>query len=192
MVRGRAEDVSVEVRHAELGDAGRLADIWIASWQTAYRGVLHDSVLDEMSRAKRMATWMTRLLELDSGRRSDCRFFVAELPGDAVPDGHDDVVGLCETAPSPGNERRYGEIFTLYVDPPAWGRGAGRALLTQAAEDFRSRGFLAAVLWVLEENIAARQFYERCGLYPDGKRRRERLKGRPTSLRYMLALSETT
>jgi ribosomal protein S18 acetylase RimI-like enzyme len=47
----------------------------------------------------------------------------------------------------------------LYVDPDAQNRGVGSALLDQA-KALRPDGF---VLWVFQENIGARRFYERHG-----------------------------
>lgn len=52
------------------------------------------------------------------------------------------------------------DLHALYVLPDAAGRGVGSRLLTEAAG--------ATSLWVLEDNHAARDFYERRGWAPDG------------------------
>lgn len=162
------------MRQARLEDAGALAEIWIASWNAAYRGMLDDAILDAMTRARRMAQWLAHLLYLDPGTG---RVFVAETRvGDTQR-----VVGLCETAPAAAG---IGEIFTLYVAPDCWGRGLGAALLEHACDDFAARGFERVVLWVLQDNARARGFYERKGFRFDGGRRIEDIKGRPVSLRY--------
>jgi ribosomal protein S18 acetylase RimI-like enzyme len=49
----------------------------------------------------------------------------------------------------------------IYVHPDAQGRGAGSALLQQA-KTRRPGGF---TLWVFQQNVEARRFYERHGLH---------------------------
>jgi ribosomal protein S18 acetylase RimI-like enzyme len=53
-----------------------------------------------------------------------------------------------------------GTLTQLYVHPDAQGRGAGSALLDQAKAQ-RPGGF---DLWVFQQNVGARRFYERHGL----------------------------
>jgi GNAT superfamily N-acetyltransferase len=54
-------------------------------------------------------------------------------------------------------------LRTLYVLPSHQSRGTGSALHDLALERLRDRGYERAKLWTLEENWAARQFYERRG-----------------------------
>jgi GNAT superfamily N-acetyltransferase len=54
-------------------------------------------------------------------------------------------------------------LQTLYVVTAAQSSGVGSALHDFALERLRERGFARAKLWVLEENRAARKFYERRG-----------------------------
>ncbi|MFN2594225.1 MAG: GNAT family N-acetyltransferase [Actinomycetota bacterium] len=63
------------------------------------------------------------------------------------------------------------ELVTIYLDPSVWGQGIGHALMDVALNDLRERGFASAVLWVLEENKRARQFYEAGGWREDGNRK---------------------
>jgi GNAT superfamily N-acetyltransferase len=56
-----------------------------------------------------------------------------------------------------------GELYAIYVDPPAQGAGVGTALLARAVEELRGRGLRAATLWTFEANGLARRFYERHG-----------------------------
>ena len=57
----------------------------------------------------------------------------------------------------------------LYVSPCAQGRGMGSALLAWAEDAARVAGALELVLWVLEANTDARDFYLARGLKPDGR-----------------------
>jgi GNAT superfamily N-acetyltransferase len=54
-------------------------------------------------------------------------------------------------------------LRTLYVVPSHQGTGLGSALHDFALERLRARGCSTARLWTLEENWAARRFYERRG-----------------------------
>jgi ribosomal protein S18 acetylase RimI-like enzyme len=46
--------------------------------------------------------------------------------------------------------------------------GIGRALLHHALQVRHGRGYKQAMLWVLESNARAREFYEAAGWTPDG------------------------
>ena len=67
-----------------------------------------------------------------------------------------------------------GEIPALYVEPSAWGHGAGAALLEASAEDMRAAACTEGILWMLEGNERAAGFYERQGWRRDGGRRASR------------------
>ena len=56
-----------------------------------------------------------------------------------------------------------GELWALYVDPPAQGAGVGTLLLDHAESSMREAGTSEAVLWVYAENEPGRAFYEHRG-----------------------------
>ncbi len=82
--------------------------------------------------------------------------YVAERPGAGI-------VGFahCGGARSP-IEGLEAEIYALYVLQPQQRRGAGRALLGEAARHFVRHGLFGFYLWVLKAN-RARLFYETLG-----------------------------
>jgi ribosomal protein S18 acetylase RimI-like enzyme len=64
----------------------------------------------------------------------------------------------------PGREEgRVGELQALYVEPSAWDRGLGRALIAEVERRLREAGCREAVLRVFEDNPRARRFYEAGG-----------------------------
>lgn len=63
---------------------------------------------------------------------------------------------------------RVGEVYALYVAPDLIGTGIGRGLLTEAHAAMTGRGFETSALWVLQDNLRARRFYERAGYRADG------------------------
>jgi GNAT superfamily N-acetyltransferase len=64
-----------------------------------------------------------------------------------------------------------GFLRTLYVLPSQQGTGIGSALHDHALDRLRAHGVGEAKLWTLEENHAARRFYERRGWQLNGETR---------------------
>ena len=54
-------------------------------------------------------------------------------------------------------------MYAIYVHPSQWGEGHGTELLSAAERALSGMGFERALLWVLEQNHQAREFYERRG-----------------------------
>ena len=150
------------IRWASVGDARAIAVVHIASWLAAYRGLMPDRVLDELTIEGRERDWQgwlaeggERQLTLVAERESRIEAFCTlEMPSreEDEPDG---VAG----------------IPALYAHPEAFGRGAGPALLDAAIEAMRDRGYREAILWMLEGNRRAEAFYERRSWGRDGGRR---------------------
>ena len=63
------------------------------------------------------------------------------------------------------------ELQILYVDPMFSNNGIGTMLLEYFEEKGISLGYRDFVVWVLEENIIGRRFYEKHGYRPDGKQK---------------------
>ena len=79
--------------------------------------------------------------------------FVAESDGVAIGGVIADVE----------SRRGFGNLRHLYVDPAAWGGGAGRLLHDAAVRWCAAAGLTSMELWVLERNERARAMYERWG-----------------------------
>jgi ribosomal protein S18 acetylase RimI-like enzyme len=143
------------VRAAVPQDARAIAAVHVATWRDAYAGLMPDDLLDGLDVDERAETWRGRL-----GVLPDLVFvFVFALDGE--------VRGFVSGGPS-RDGRAGGEVYAIYVDPGAQGRGAGRLLLEAAAGQLAGSGFAEASLWVLASNRAARGFYESQGWRPDG------------------------
>ncbi len=167
------------VRAGTHADAAALAGVQERSWRRAYAGVFPREELARDGFVDR-ATWQRRLERPPPGWAT----FVAERD--------EDVLGYVVVGPS-RDRRTDGEVYALYADPPVWSTGVGRALLAHAEEHLEAR-YAHATLWVLEGNVRARRFYERCGWRPDGARKVETLRWdvRATQLRYATPLRRPT
>ena len=59
----------------------------------------------------------------------------------------------------------------MHVAPESWRQGVGRTLMDVALTYLASAGFDAAILWVVDGNDRAIQFYESVGWRVDGAQR---------------------
>ena len=146
------------IRRAIEADVQAVARVRKRSWQDAYAHVYPPAKL------ARMPLDLPRWHEIVVTPPAGWTTFVAE---------HDDgvVSGFACVGPS-RDEGGIGELYAIYVDPPEFSTGVGRALMAGAEEHLAS-SYSTATLWVLEDNPRARRFYEIAGWRPDGARRSE-------------------
>jgi GNAT superfamily N-acetyltransferase len=143
----------VEIRPARPEDARAIARVHVAVWQTAYRGILPDDVLDEMSVDESEANW-----------RDILTAHARTHPVLAVEEFGLGIVGFGNGGPLRGNAvpPYTGEFKTLYLLPAFQRRGIGRRLFGRLAAGLVERGHGAALAWVLAES-PARGFFEAMG-----------------------------
>jgi GNAT superfamily N-acetyltransferase len=150
------------VRPATLDDLEAIVAVHVAGFRAGNVPHLPPEQRDRMNSERAAAVWDATIAE--------------PPPGTAVlvsEDADGQVVGLaCAGRARDGDVAEgTGELYALYVDPDSWGQGHGRALDAAARAHLRDALFTGAVLWVLEDNARAREFYERCGWVADGTRR---------------------
>jgi GNAT superfamily N-acetyltransferase len=166
------------VRRATAADARAIAEINVAGWQAAYRGLMPDAFLDLLSVDQRELAWRTRL---DSASDAGDPAWVAEL--DSEPVGY--LVG----GPPRDRDAEPGaaEIYAVYVRPDVWRSGVGRRLMEVATAEWWRRGAASLLLWVLDGNARARSFYEALGWTADGSSKTYDMGGFTTlEVRYRL------
>ncbi len=150
----------IKVREATVRDAKAITQAQVAAWQQAYRGIMGDRYLDELSAEM---TGSTNRRRVSIAAPEDPRVFnlVGEYQGE--------VAGwLCAGPSRDDRDARLGEIWELYVHPDLWRAGIGSALMTAALARLSGEGYAEATLWVFEANTRARGFYERFGWVMDG------------------------
>jgi GNAT superfamily N-acetyltransferase len=150
---------SIAIRRATAADARAIAEINVAGWQAAYRGLMPDAFLDSLSVDQRELAWRTRL---ESGADAGDPAWVAELDGEPV--------GYLVSGPPRDDDAGPGgaEIYAVYIRPDVWRSGAGRRLMETATAEWWRRGASSLFLWVLDRNTRARSFYEALGWTADG------------------------
>ena len=138
------------VRPADVDDAATIARIHVATWRTAYRGMLPDDFLASLNEAGYAERWRRTI-----GDNAD-RVYVAE--------NAQGVIGFASGGRERAGEVGYGgELYAIYVMQEAQGRGHGRRLVQAVVGGLREVGFTDMIVWVLRDNAVARRFYERLG-----------------------------
>lgn len=150
------------LRPAQPADAYEIVRINTDGWRRAYVGIVPDDVLAAIDVDARTLRYQRRMVE---DRTHDTMVAIDDQYGDAGR-----IVGYVHFGPYRDGEtldRAVGEVVAIYVDPPAWGTGAGRLLLSTAVELLTERGCDEVRLWVLEANHPARGFYAHLGFRLD-------------------------
>ena len=116
--------VTVTVRDPRPEDSSRIADVQVATWQSAYRDMLPAEFLVALSAnlERRAGWWREQIGSAQLPRHT----FVA------VDDG--EVVGFADIGASrdpDADPNEVGELNAIYVLPSVWGRGVGRALMAK-------------------------------------------------------------
>jgi L-amino acid N-acyltransferase YncA len=143
----------VDIRLARPEDAAAIARVHVAVWNSTYRGLIDDALIDEVTVEQREAMWTDILTAYSETHpvlvAEDFGIGICGF-GNAGPLRGEDVLGFS------------GEFKTLYLLPAYQRRGIGRALLCRLAAELRARGHDSALAWVLASNPAC-GFYEAMG-----------------------------
>lgn len=143
---------SFYVRRATIDDAEAIGHIHTSSWQTTYKGIVHQSFLDSIDLNKRIAGAKDRI----TNPETDCLVLV-ESKSEKVTGFAD--VGRCREK----NVDADGELYAIYLYQTNQGHGGGRMLFETTMQTAKGRGFSRMMVSVLEQNHSSRKFYEKMG-----------------------------
>ena len=137
--------ITIDIRRAEPKDADAIADVHHEAWQGAYAGIIpHRSLAAMINR--RGTAWGANAI------RRAASVLVVELGGE--------VVGYATLGRNRARElSQQGEISALYLKPEYQGVGLGSRLFRAAREKLAAHGLNGLVVWALEENVNALDFY---------------------------------
>jgi len=140
----------------KLDDIPRVAEIQVFAWRICERDILSDEYLfKQMTVSKRME-YFNNMLQNDSDENyvfddGILKAFITISPCS------------CEGALASL------QLSSIYVDPCFLRQGIGAQLLGHVEEIARERDYTEVIVWVLEKNQAAIDFYKKNGYAPDGK-----------------------
>jgi len=149
----------MKLRPASVADAHAIAEIHVAAWRAAYRGLIADEVIRSITLEERRGFWKGVLLK-PVGWKVD------------LAEDDDGIFAFCSYGPTRDQDADgAAEIYAVYVHPHKWRRQAGRALCEHALREAATREHDAMTLWVVKGNDPACRFYERLGFARDGAER---------------------
>ena len=139
------------VRKASMQDVSRIAEIIVFGKRVAYRPIFNNDfvsfnelqVIDLVKEYRNNPTLVDNMLVYDDGI----------IKGVINRIFKDDDVEICE----------------FYVEPFFKGNGIGKELIRQVILEARTSKKNKIFLWVIEDNLSARKFYENNGFIPSGE-----------------------
>jgi L-amino acid N-acyltransferase YncA len=155
----------VVIRRAKPADAAQIARVHVDSWREAYVGVVADSYLARLD----VGAWTERRhSELSRPDRGTSVWVAQEA---------EQILGFASLGPSRDEDadRTTFELYSVYLEPSAWGRGTARVLVRTVLSTVPAGA--SVTLWVLDANQRAQRFYRRNGFVSDGVERLEEIGG---------------
>ncbi len=141
--------LSIESRPAKADDAFGVSAVHDSSWRQTYGGLIPHKALETMVR-RRDPKWWARAI------RNSTRVLVLESMGQ--------IVGYATLGPNRISALpQSGEVYELYLLPEYQGVGLGKKLFLDARTELAKLGIGDCVVWVLEDNQPAVQFYTNAG-----------------------------
>lgn len=142
---------SIRVRRAKLSDATALSEVFRASWQLAYRGIIPHLHLESMIRRRGVAWWRSSIRAQDT-------ILVLEVAGK--------IAGYATCGVARSKRERRGEIYELYLVPVYQGLGFGEHLFEACRATLDQMSVKGMVIWALAANEGAIAFYWKRGGRP--------------------------
>jgi GNAT superfamily N-acetyltransferase len=141
--------LTIDIRKAEPRDAAAIADVHHDAWRGAYSGIIPYRALARMIN-RRGVNWWTNAI------RRAASVLVIEIGGE--------IAGYATLGRNRARELpQQGEIYELYLRPEYQGIGLGSRLFAAARQKLSSHGLKGMVVWALEENANALDFYAGAG-----------------------------
>ncbi|MCM3638115.1 GNAT family N-acetyltransferase [Sporosarcina luteola] len=138
----------MRIREAMPGDEDGIARVHVDSWRTTYKGIVSESVLQNLSYEQRAENWRRGI-----GRST---LYVAEVDSG-------EIVGFATGGKErTGNYDADGELYAIYLLNEMQGQGIGKKLMQTIAKNLKEQGFSSMLVWVLERN-PSKTFYESLG-----------------------------
>lgn len=171
--------MKLEIIRATKGDAEEMGFVHVESWQKAYRGIIPDKIIDSFTPEKQVRIFK----EAIATRPEEYYLFNA--------DGRSAGIALLHRSHEANAAETEGEIYAIYFHPDFWGTPATHKGFQFCFARLAERGFRKINIWVLEDNIRARKFYEKYGFRFDGTKQHIDL-GKPlVEIRYSKSVPET-
>jgi len=137
------------IRESQKSEYQEITDLSIKVWKTAYRGLIDDKDLDNLSSEERL-----------KGR---IQWFTEPNKFSIIAMNKEKIIGFADFGISRHPKYGKGEIYALYVLPEHQGHGAGKLLMHEAMHQLQQKFLTPYMIITLETNIYAQNFYKSLG-----------------------------
>ena len=145
------------IERVKLGDEEALAYIQTESWKAAFKDILQPEILERCTNIDRATMMYKELLENNIGNG-----YLLKVEGEPHCIAYWDATREDDM---PG----YAELICIHSLPNQWRKGYGSKMMEVVLQDISGAGYKNVMLWVFEENVRARKFYESFGFITKGK-----------------------
>jgi ribosomal protein S18 acetylase RimI-like enzyme len=151
--------MSFRVEPAMETDVEAIARVHVQGWRESYKDLLSPASLAGLSVEERARMWRSTFTEPNPR--------ALLLIGRAA---NGEIVGFASGGPTRSGDSELldtaAEIYAIYLLDKVKRQGLGRRLMAGLFDHLTGQGFASAGLWVLQDNLSARRFYERLGGKP--------------------------
>lgn len=169
-----------EIHRATVDDADDIGYVHAKSWQSAYEKILPKEFLIDFTPQKR-SEFFKRIIPIRPEE-----YYIGYL-------GYNPI-GMLIIGKTVDEDVKpnIGEIMALYLLEEYWGKGYGKSLMEFGIKRLSELSYNDIILWVLEDNKRARNFYEKYGFFFDGTKRKICI-GKPfMEVRYIHGIKRVT
>jgi len=149
------------IQRAKIGDEAILAHIQTESWKDGFKDILNSDTLTTYTNLDKATAMYRRLLTENIGNG-----YILSVNGSPHCIAWWDKTRENDM---PG----YAELICIHSLKSRWRQGFGRLMMKAVLEDVKKAGYSNIMLWVFEENVRARSFYEMLGFAFNGKKKTE-------------------
>lgn len=145
------------IERVRLGDEATLAYIQTESWKAAFKDILDADVLQRCTQIDNVTAMYRRLLEQNIGNG-----YLLKV------EGTPHCIAWWDAARE-SDMSGYAELLCIHSLPNRWRKGYGSKMMDAVLRDIAAAGYTKVMLWVFDDNIRARRFYEAQGFTTDGR-----------------------
>jgi ribosomal protein S18 acetylase RimI-like enzyme len=137
------------IRESQKSEYREITDLSIKVWKTAYKGLIDDQILNNLSGEERL-----------KGR---IQWFTEPNKFSIIAMDKEKIIGFGDFGISRHLKYGKGEIYALYVLPEYQGHGAGKLLMQEAMCQLKQKSLTPYIVVTLETNLPAQKFYQSIG-----------------------------
>jgi L-amino acid N-acyltransferase YncA len=129
----------MQIRKAIHGDENGIAIVHVKSWQSTYKGIMKEEILNNLSVERREKQWKEAI------GASGIIYVALNNEGQ--------IIGFASGGKSRSTEYSYdGELYAIYILEEYHRQGIGKKLISQIANELKTLEFQSMIVWVIRDN----------------------------------------